>query len=70
MVSQEDRDTFKYMISGVIKGKFKMDWNSLVKVEPLLFGSFVPLCYPNGDTTLRPYTDVYCELEDRDKTKK
>lgn len=33
----------------------KRDWEKLVKVEPLLFASFVPLCYPNGDTTKKPY---------------
>jgi len=53
-----------------VKDKFKKDWSSFVKVEPLLFGSFVPLCYPGGDTSKKPYNDVYCELYDRDKVKK
>jgi len=38
-------------------------------VEPLLFGSFVPLVYPDGDTTKKPYSDLYCELYDRPKVK-
>lgn len=53
-----------------MKEKFKKDWNSIVKVEPLLFASFVPLCYPGGDTTKKPYMDVYCELTDREKVRK
>jgi len=40
-----------------------------VEVEPLLFGSFVPLVYPDGDTTKKPYTDLYCELYDRPKVR-
>lgn len=53
-----------------MKEKFKKDWGTLVKVEPLLFASFVPLCYPAGDTSKKPYSDVYCELTDRSKVKK
>jgi dynein heavy chain len=58
------------MVNQLIKEKFKKEWSSIVKVEPLLFASFVPLCYPGGDTTKKPYMDVYCELYDRDKVKK
>jgi len=43
------------MIKEIMKEKLKKDWSNIVKVEPLLFGSFVPLCYPNGDKTLNPY---------------
>jgi dynein heavy chain len=57
-------------MNATIKEKFKKEWSSIVKVEPLLFASFVPLCYPGGDTTKKPYQDVYCELYDRDKVKK
>jgi len=70
MISQGDRDIFQTMINQVIKDKFKKEWSNIVKVEPLLFASFVPLCYPQGDTTKKPYLDVYCELYDRDKVKK
>jgi len=57
------------MIIGVVKERFKKEWTSLVKVEPLLFASFVPLCYPMGDTSKKAYVDVYCELYDREKVK-
>jgi dynein heavy chain len=30
----------------------------------------VPCCFPNGDKSQKAYTDVYCELYDREKTKK
>ena len=70
LISNEDRDIFLTMMKGTIKEKFKKEWGSFVKVEPLLFGSFVPLCYPAGDTTKKPYRDVYCELHDREKLKK
>ena len=70
MITQSDRDIFQTMVNSTIKQKFKKEWSSIVKVEPLLFASFVPLCYPHGDTTKKPYLDVYCELYDRDKVKK
>ena len=70
MISQEDRDTFTEMVKEIVKSKFKRDWEDLVEVEPLLFGSFVPLCYPGGDKKKKPYVDVYCELDDREKVKK
>ena len=38
-------------------------------MEPLLFGSIVPLVYPDGDTSKKPFNDLYCELYDRNKVK-
>lgn len=57
------------MVTAVVKEKFKKEWTSLVKVEPLLFASFVPLCYPMSDPSKKAYVDVYCELYDREKVK-
>jgi len=57
------------MLSQTMKEKFRKDWNSIVKQEPLLFASFVPLCYPDGDTSKRPLQDIYCELDDLEKSK-
>lgn len=57
------------MLKEVVKEKFKKEWNKIVEVEPLLFGSFVPLIYPDGDTTKKPLNDLYCELYDRSKVK-
>jgi dynein heavy chain len=42
----------------------------LVKLEPLLWASFVPTIYPDDDRSKRPYSDVYCELTDRDALRK
>lgn len=70
LISQEDRDLFQTMLAEIFKDKFKKEWSSIVKIEPLLFASFVPLCYPGGDTTKKPYTNVYCELYDRVKTRR
>lgn len=53
----------------MIKEKFKKAWNSIVEVEPLLFASFVPLVFPDGDNTKKPFNDLYCELYDRSKVK-
>ena len=58
------------MIGGILETNFKRKWEGLIKVEPLLFSSFVPLCFPGGDTSKKPYNDVYCELYDRDKLNK
>jgi dynein heavy chain len=49
LISQGDRDLFTILIKDVLKEKFRKDWDKLVTIEPLLFGSFVPCCYPNGD---------------------
>ena len=57
------------MLKELIKEKFKKTWSSIVEVEPLLFASFVPLVYPDGDTTKKPMNDLYCELTDRAKVK-
>ena len=65
LISDQDRQKFDELLKDVIKEKFKKAWNSIVEIEPLLFGSFVPLCYPDGDTTKKPYNDLYCELTDR-----
>lgn len=70
LINNDDRGQFQTLLNTLIKEKFKKDWNSLVQVEPLIFGSFVQMCYPNGDTTLKPYKDVYCELSDREKLSK
>lgn len=37
----------------IIQKNFKRDWDSLVEVQPLLWASFVPTLYPDGDTTKR-----------------
>lgn len=70
LISQEDRDSFQTMLAEIFKDKFKKEWSGIVKIEPLLFASFVPLCYPGGDTTKKPFTNVYCELYDRAKTRR
>ncbi len=36
----------------------------------MLWGSFVPTIYPDGDTTKKPLSDIYCELIDREHLKK
>jgi dynein heavy chain len=69
LISESDHEKFSELLKEQIKEKFKRDWTSLVEVEPLLFASFVPLCYPDGDTSKKPYNDVYCELTDRVKVK-
>jgi dynein heavy chain, axonemal len=55
LISQGDRDIFLELVKEVLDEKFKKKWNALVKIEPLIFGSFVQCCYPNGDTTQKPY---------------
>lgn len=69
LISEDDHEKFKILLKEQIKEKFKKDWSSIVEVEPLLFGSFVPMIYPDGDTTKKPWNDLYCELTDRKKLK-
>lgn len=69
LISQADHEKFQELLKEQIKDKFKKDWSSIVEVEPLLFASFVPMVYPDGDNTKKPYIDLYCELTDRKKVK-
>jgi len=69
LINDTDRRKFDELLKEVIKEKLKKAWSQIVEVEPLLFGSFVPLVYPDGDTSKRPYQDLYCELTDRQKVK-
>jgi dynein heavy chain len=70
LISMEDREVFQTMINDKIKERFKKDWDKLVTIKPLLFASFTPLIYPDGDETKKQWNDVYCELLDRKKVKK
>ena len=65
LISVEDQTFFDKLLKDMVKKNYKREWNALVTVEPLLFASFVPMIYPDGDTTRKPLNDVYCELTDR-----
>lgn len=52
-----------------MKDKFKREWSSIVKHEPLLFASFVPLI-PAGPDSNKLLTGLYCELTDKEKVRK
>lgn len=54
LISEDDRNKFDDLLKEVIKDKFKRDWKTIVEVEPLLFASFIPLVYPDGDTSKKP----------------
>ena len=58
------------MLKDIMKSNLKRDWGSIVNLEPLLFASYVPCIYPDGDTTKRPYSDVYCEINNHELLKK
>ena len=70
LISDLDREQWVAMLKSKIKEKFKKEWDSIVTVKPLLFGSFVPTIYPDGDDTKKPFRDLYCELTNRQMLKK
>lgn len=70
LVSVEDQTFFDNLLQDLVKTNFKRDWKALVTVEPLLWASFIPTIYPDGDTNRKPYNDVYCELTNREAVKK
>jgi dynein heavy chain, axonemal len=70
LISQSDRDAFVEMLKEQMKEKFNKEWDKIIEYEPLLFASFVPTIHPDGDESKRPFTDIYCELTNRDKLKK
>ena len=70
LISQEDRDKFMELLAEKTKEKFKKTLDDLIQVKPLLFGSFTPTIYPDGDETKKPIPDIYCELIERNNVKK
>ena len=70
LISVQDQVFFEGLLKDILKTNFKRDWGNLVTVEPLLWASFIPTIYPDGDKTKKPLNDVYCELTDRDAVKK
>jgi dynein heavy chain len=70
LISNEDRDFLLGLVKDMVRLNFRREWNSLVQVEPLLWASFVPTIYPDGDRSKRPLSNIYCELTDRDSMKK
>lgn len=70
LISQEDRDQFQELLGEKTKEKFKKTLEDLIEVKPLLFGSFTPMIYPDGDDSKKPIPDLYCELSNREKVKK
>jgi len=57
-----------------MKERFKKDWDKVVTLEPILFGSFTPLIIPppnaEGVQSKNALKDIYCELFDREKVHK
>jgi len=66
LISVEDQEFFTdNILKRIIAQNFKKQWTDIVKFEPLLWGSFIPTIYPEGDTTKKPLANVYCELVNR-----
>ena len=55
------------IIQKIIKKNFRVQWDQIVNVEPLLWSHFVPTIHPEGDTSRKPLSNVYCELTNREK---
>ena len=55
MINMDDRVGFRDMVAGKMKEKFKKDWDKIVTVKPLLFGSFTPLIHPENDTSKKAW---------------
>ena len=70
LISVEDRDAFEEMLKVQMKEKMKKEWENIVEVSPLLYASFTPTIYPDGDKAKKPIQNIYCELTDRDKVSK
>ena len=70
LISIQDQNFFDNLLKDMMKTNFKRDWEGLVTVEPLLWASFIPTLYPDNDKSKKAYSDVYCELTDREAVKK
>lgn len=69
LISQQDRDCFMKLLKFTMKTHFGKEWENVVQVEPLIFGSFVPCIYPDDDKSKEPLKNLYCELMDRQQLK-
>ncbi|KAL4494234.1 hypothetical protein ABPG73_018753, partial [Tetrahymena malaccensis] len=70
MINSSDQQVFEEILKEIMRKNFRRDWKDLVTVEPLLWASFVPTLYPDGDTSKRRLSDIYCELSDREELKR
>jgi len=71
LISTDDQTFFTdQILKKIVLSSFKKDWNDMVKCEPLLWGSFIPTMYPDGDNTKKPMGDIYCELVNRNNLEK
>ena len=62
LINVNDRDYFQNLLRDVIQMYFRRDWDDLVTVTPLLFGSFIPMISREEGKAKVP--DIYCELND------
>ena len=66
LISFQDQEFFTdNILKRIIAQNFKKQWTDIVEFEPLLWGSFIPTLYPDGDTTRKPMSNIYCELTNR-----
>lgn len=71
LISVEDQEFFTdNILKRMIAQNFKKQWSDIVKFEPLLWGSFIPTVYPDGDSTKKPINNIYCELVNRKNLQK
>lgn len=67
LINKDDHNIFtEQILKPVMSQVFKKQWSGIVKLEPLLFGSFIPTRYPDGDQSKPAYPNVYCELTNRE----
>jgi dynein heavy chain len=71
LINKEDQQMFiEDILKPVMSENFKKPWQSVVKLEPVLFGSFIPTRHPDGDQTKPAYPNLYCELVNRENLQK
>ena len=67
LINTQDRDFFQSLLRDTIHTFFRKDWDDIVTVSPLLFGSFIPMISREEGKNKVP--DLYCELNDRNLLK-
>ena len=67
LITNDDKKLLSVIIKQLIWRNFRVQWKDLVRVEPLLWSTFVPTVHPDGDTSKKCLSNVYCELTDREK---
>jgi dynein heavy chain len=71
LINEKDISAYETIITNVIKQTFRRDYSGYNnKQNPIIFGNYIPMIYPDNDESKPALLNQYCELSDPVKLKK